>query len=127
MSRQATSVRGHGACVATMIGNSTRMAPAKRKSRKVSGGACGAAYFATMKPVLQMSTNANGMAASQVCRTPDTGASAMRGGLRSADPARPGAARRLDCLQVDSHGDVDVPAVAPRHRDCDRHVKPLGK
>ena len=78
MSVHARSVRGHGAPMSTMMGNSTAMTPANRYSRKVSGGACGAAYFATMKPVLQSSTNTKGMAASQVCRAPETGASGTR-------------------------------------------------
>src|SRR5512135_843846 len=126
MSRHARAVRGHGAPVSRTIGSRTAMAPTNRYSRNVSGGACGDAYFATMKPVLQMSTNANGIAESQALRAVERASRTDARLLQLRAPA-PRAQREADGLEVQRHRHVDVAAVAAGHRHDDRHAEPLGE
>src|SRR5512143_3949677 len=128
MSVHARSVRGHGAPVIAMMGSSTTMTPANRYSRNVSGGACGAAYFATMKPVLHSRTNTNGIKANQRASDAPARVSATgvpRRGRAYALPTHPSVARRAHGLQVYRHRRLDIAPVTTGHGNRERHAEAL--
>jgi hypothetical protein len=54
--------RGSGTRASQTSGNRHTSTPTKRRKRKVIGSAYGMPYLATIKPVLQISTNSHGMA-----------------------------------------------------------------
>src|SRR5512147_3036210 len=114
MSNHARRVRGQGARVSHASGSRTTMTPANRYSRNVSGGACGAAYFATMKPVLHSRTNTSGIKANQSASDAPARVSATGGPRRGrayALPTHPSVARRAHGLQMYRHRRLDIAPV----------------
>src|SRR5918999_1951017 len=91
--------RGHGAAAATASASISMITPAYRTTRKLSGSAYGAAYFATTKPDAQITTNANGVARTAksareaVVLMPDSNPQASGSGFGRAPPAQHGVER----------------------------------